>query len=407
MPRRVLILGGSRYYSRWIDVAREVGCGVVVTDRDPEAYAAGRADFFEAVDIADASATRAVAERYRVDGVLAVNDYGVPTAARVAEALGLPGISVEVAERATSKALMREAWQRGGVPSPRFRVVTSLAEAGQAAAELDCWPLIAKPADSRGGGSRGVSRIEGPADLQAGVRFAQAAYQDPTILLEECVEGTEHSVETFTFNGVTRILAISDKVKTPAPYRVDRSVIYPTALEGGALGALRDAVLAAVRALGIEWGAAHVELASTPAGPRLFELGARPGGGATPDPIVPHVSGVPFLHQLVRAAVGLDPTVADPHASRGCVYRFLMPAPGRLEAVEGLDDVRAMPGILDCEVLLAPGAEVRPVRTGSDRAGFVVAAADARAEAIALADRAEQRIVFRYDPGPAMLVGQT
>ena len=43
-----------------------------------------------------------------------------------------------------------------------------------------------------------------------------------------------------------------------------------------------------------------------------------------------------------------------------------------------------------------PGETIGPVRTGLDRAGYVITGADTRAEAMVLAEQAEQRIVFEY-----------
>jgi hypothetical protein len=42
------------------------------------------------------------------------------------------------------------------------------------------------------------------------------------------------------------------------------------------------------------------------------------------------------------------------------------------------------------------GQEVREVKTGGDRAGFIIAGGETRCEALKLADRAEQHIQFEY-----------
>ena len=43
----------------------------------------------------------------------------------------------------------------------------NIAEAVRATKELDSWPLIFKPADSRGGGSRGITRVNAPSEIEA------------------------------------------------------------------------------------------------------------------------------------------------------------------------------------------------------------------------------------------------
>lgn len=396
MKKRVMILGASRYGVRSILAAQEIGCEVLVTDRNAEAFGFRYADYCEAVDIANIEGSIEAAKKYSVDGIVALNDFGVKTAAAVADALGLVFISPAVAEYATSKAWMRRKWEEAGVPSARFRVVRTFEEAERAVYELNIWPLILKPADSRGGGSRGVSRIDNKDQLERAMHFAQSFYEDKTVLIEEFLDGVEHSVETITYEGETYVLAVSDKVKTSPPFRVDKSVTYPTIIQGSRLQEIHDVAKAAVRAMGITVGAAHIEMCTTEDGPKLFELGARCGGGHTPDPIIPFATGIEMFKETVRIAIGERPTRLTPLYTRGCVYRFLTPEQGVVTRVQGLEEVRGWKNILDCDVLVEEGDAVRPIETGGDRAGFIIAGGETRQEAIALADKAEKFICFEY-----------
>jgi biotin carboxylase len=392
--KRVMILGASRYYARSIRRARAIGYQVIAVDRNPQAEGFAAADDRAVVDITDRDGVLRVARDHTIDGIVPLNDFGVETAAHVAASLGLVGITPDAAARATRKTLMRAAWDAAGLPRVRWGAASTLDEAREAARAIGRWPVVVKPADSHGGASRGVSVAAGLDELPAAVAFAQSSYADPEVIVEECLQGVEHSVETVTWEGETHVIAVSDKVKTPLPYRVDKSVDYPTRLDGPALEALYGLVTSAVRALGITVGPAHVELSSTADGPRLLELGARCGGGGTPDPIVPHLTGVDMLGEVVRLHAGDRPTGLTPQRTRGCVYRFLTPPPGRLRRIEGLEDVAAWPGVLDCAVTVAPGDQLRPVRVGADRAGFVIAGGRDRDEATAIADAAEAGIRF-------------
>ena len=394
MRKTVMVLGASRYYARSIRKARDIGYRVIAIDRDPAAEGFADADEHAAVDITDRDGALRVAHERGIDGIVPLNDFGVETAAHVAHHLGLVGISSDAAARATSKTLMRAAWDDAALPQPKWRRATTLDAALAAADAIGGWPLIVKPADSHGGASRGVSVANTTAQLREAIAFAQQAYGDPEVVVEQCITGIEHSVETITWRGETHVIAVSDKVKTPLPYRVDKSVDYPTVLRGADLDALHAVVKASVRALGISVGAAHVEACTTSQGPMLFELGARCGGGGTPDPIVPFVTGIDMLAEVVRIHAGDEPHSLSVAAQRGCVYRFLTPRPGEVTRVEGLDAVASWPGVLDCAVTLPAGQPVKPVRVGADRAGFVIAGGDTRADAEQLADRAERAIRF-------------
>lgn len=392
MKPRLLILGASRPYLRSIETACDFGCWVLALDRNPAAPGLKAADRGEAVDIIDVDGVLRMAKKHKVDGILALNDFGVPTAAKVADELGLPGLSVETSLICTSKELMRRAWQRQRF-NPEYCVVRNLDEALRAVKSLDRFPLVFKPTNSLGGGSRGVSKIDDASQVEAALNFAQSFYSTPEVIIEHCIVGVEHSVETITFNGETHIIMISDKEKTPPPYCVDKSVIYPTSVTGALLENLKDTVREAVKLVGITEGIAHVELCTTDQGSYVFELGARCGGGGTPHPICPWVSGVEELLEAVRLALGQPPKDLGPKWERGCVYRFLTPPKtGKLTAVHGFDEIKKWPGILDIDITASIGEEIRPVRSGHDRAGFIIAGAENRSQAIALADKAENEL---------------
>ena len=109
---------------------------------------------------------------------------------------------------------------------------------------------------------------------------------------------------------------------------------------------------------------------------------------------MPHVSGIDMLSEVVRIHAGDRPLNLEPAGEQGCSYRFLTPRPGRVRGVTGVSDVAGWTGVLDCAVTVSAGQEIASVRVGADRAGFVIAAGASRADAVALADRAEQAIRF-------------
>jgi biotin carboxylase len=266
--------------------------------------------------------------------------------------------------------------------------------------DLSAWPgdgpCIVKPADSRGGGSRGVKVVDKPDQFAEAVAFARSFYADKRVMLEECVRGTEHSMELLGHDGEVHVLCVGDKVKTPYPYRVDAAVVYPTKLSGERLEQAVQAAKTGALALGLETFAAHVELAMTKEGPRLFELGARFGGGHTASHILPHVTGRKFLQDYVRLLLGQKIDIAPARFSKGCVYRFIMPKPGVVARVTGLEEVSRMEGVLDAAVFFGPGTTIPPVKTGLDRAGFIVTGMNSREEALELSLKAEAMIQFHY-----------
>ena len=399
LSKRILILGGGRYNVPSIHAAREAGFTTLVADKNPQAPGLKAADHPLAIDLNDcASLTQAVTEYGGVDGVVSMAEVGVRAAANIAARLGLPSISEQAAANATSKAAMRRCWQRIGKYSTDFEVVTKLEEAYLAAQRLGQFPLIFKP-DCSFGGSRGVTRVDRAEDVANAFGAALAGgLAGSDVVIEHCVEGSEHSAEVLIWNGKTSLLCVGQKIKSLLPYRVDVSVQYPAQLTAPQELVVADMCHQAVTALKLTQGVAHVEFGYTARGPVLFELGARCGGGHTPQ-IAHHVSGVNEFVEACRMACGMAPLQFDPTCRRGADYRFLVFAPGVVERVNIPDTLVADDRILDVGVTVQPGDKIRPLHTTSERAGFLVAIGDTRQEAAERADRGCREISIQYADG--------
>jgi len=391
MPR-VLVLGASRFNVPVIRAIREAGFFTVVADGNATAPALREGDATVVADIRDADAVRAAAEQHRVDGIVTLGEAGVRSTASACVALGLPTISFEAAINATSKVNMRRCWDAIPQFSVPWRLVHDAAEALAAAEAIGGFPVIVKP-DRTHGGSRGVMRANDRQQLAEAFAFAHGSGFSDDVIVEKFIESrSEHSAEVLIYDGNVSVIAVGEKVKTRGAYRVDLSVQYPADVEVDGMCA------AAVRALGLTRGAAHIEFAMTDGGPLLLELGARSGGGHTPL-LARHVSGVDEIAEICRIACGIAPERFAPIARRGGDFRFLTFPAGTL--AEGIipEEVRAHPNVLDVDLLVAPGGALRDVQTGADRAGFVVTVGETREDAVRTADWATSRIRVRYADG--------
>src|SRR3954470_6154286 len=202
--KTVLILGGGGYYVRAIEKVARAGYRTVVVDRDPNAPGLAIAASGHAVDLSDPDAVLAVARAEAVDAVLPLNDFGVPSAARVAAELALRGLTEETAALACDKGLMRERWAADGLPGPEFEVVTGWDDALRAADRVG-YPLVVKPADS-GGGGRGVSVVRSPDELRWAWDFAHPHARNGRVVVEGFVDGTELTIEAVAHAGAVHVL---------------------------------------------------------------------------------------------------------------------------------------------------------------------------------------------------------
>lgn len=394
--KKILILGASRYYSRCIEGARRSGYYIIVVDRNANSDGFRYANESAICDIVDKEGVLAIAKEHGVSAVVPINDYGVPTAAYVAEKMGLRGISSEVATLATDKEAMRRRWMETDIPCPKVAIAEDESAFRQAIAEVGL-PCILKPAHGIGGASRGVIVIEKEDEIPDAIAFSQQFYDDKKTLVESYIQAeVEHSAEVLVYNGSAHVIAVSDKIKTPLPYRVDKAVLYPSSITGERLTALKKTVVESVLALGITNGVAHVELASTSDGFILFELGARCGGGGTANPIVKHSSGIDQFTEFVRILAGDAPYSLDPDRSLGCCYYFITPPAGEVQMIAGLDDVLSSEGVLDADVFISVGSHIHEVTVGTERSGFIITTGQTSTEAYERAKRAEDYLTIQY-----------
>ncbi len=126
------------------------------------------------------SSIRAVLDYARtqpVDGVIAVGDRPVVTAARAAEALGVRWHTVAGARASSDKRQSRAVLAAAGLPSPRFHVHALSSFDASASVATVGFPCVLKPVGLSG--SRGVIRANSPAELESALAAHPRAARTP------------------------------------------------------------------------------------------------------------------------------------------------------------------------------------------------------------------------------------
>jgi biotin carboxylase len=272
------------------------------------------------------------------------------------------------------------------VPCPESFHVTELAEAWSAIRKLTQHTIV-KPALSNG--SQGVTRLpEDPTKGQVQAAFERAMQftRADGVMVEQFIEGPEFSVEALTANGTTHVVAVTDKL-TSEPYCVEIGHSQPSQWPEKDLAEIRTTAAAAVRALGIDWSASHTEIRLGPNGPRVIEVGARLGGGFITSHLVPLSTGVDMLGAAIGLALGETPCLRSTHC-RGAAIRFLTPAPGIVQRIDGVDRCRNSIGVCEVVVEVKPGDRIKPLIDNSGRVGHVICDANTARDARHFAQRA-------------------
>ena len=320
-------------------------------------------------------------------------DRAVPVVAAVAEALGLPGIGTETAHRMTHKVAMRRTLADAGLPQPRFAAARTLHEA-HAAADTVGFPAVLKPTDS--GGQRGVFRLESFDELERHLHAALAESPTQEAILESFEEGLELNGLVVARGGEAELLTLSDRLRPPGiGFGVGWIHVYPSTLYADTLAEAERVAVQAVRALGLRDGIAFPQLiAREPGHVSVVEVAARIPGGQMAD-LAAHAVGVDLVEIALRQALGeaVPDELARPRLQQPLAIRFLTAQPGPLPtgtvaSVSGLDRVLAFPGVVQADVFLQEGEEIRPVRLDGDRRGYVIAVGETSVEALERAEAA-------------------
>ncbi|MEV0920019.1 ATP-grasp domain-containing protein [Streptomyces sp. NPDC049967] len=401
MSERLLLLvesnttGTGRLFARR---AAELGVVPVLLCADPGRYPYAAEDRLRTVTVdtsdEDAlwAAVRTLEDGATVAGVLTSSEYYVPTAAALAYRLGLPGPSAEAVRACRDKAEQRRALTGAGVGSADFAAVSEVAGALAAARGIGL-PVVVKPV--QGSGSLGVRLCtdldevaEHAGTLLAATVNERGITAPGRILVEEYLTGPEFSVEVF---GTEAVVTVAKHVG-PLPAFVETGHDVPAALTGEQEIALRETAVRAVRALGLGWGAAHVELRLT--GTRtaqVIEVNPRLAGGMIPE-LVRRACGTDLVRAQVLAALGAAPELERTGHARASI-RFLTcdhdgilaPSAALHEAV---DRARTVPGTVEALLYRAPGEPVGPAEDFRGRVGHVIAVADRSGRAAEAAGRA-------------------
>lgn len=379
--KRLLVLGAGPAQLGLLEAARKRDVFVIAVDRDPTAPGFAFADRRAIISTEDERGIERLAAAERITGVIAPGiDWPVGIAARVAGKLGLPHpIAPSVGSLAVSKARQRERFVAAGIPQPRWRLVSELED------DLPV-PCVVKAPDRQG--QRGLTVVRDERDLPGAIAGAVKASRTGAALVEELEESPEVTVNAFSVDGEFHPLTVTDRITAEPPaFGVALAHVWPA--EADAV----DAARRAVEALGIHDGPTYTQIR----GGKVIEVAARLGGGHDAE-LCEAALGVDLNSLALSAALGeeMTPPAPQPRVG-GATTAFLVPPPGELLALEGVEEAEQADGVIAVRVYRRPGFHFGELRVGADRAGAVQAIGASRAEAYERARSAAALIRFQTD----------
>jgi len=360
-----------------ITAAAEGLCRMVwiVDGSDPDAVSMQRLlrRFGPVIDAAGLTVEEVAAQvaAHDPDGVLSLHDADLVWTARLAAALDRPFHGIDTAIRLTDKVAQRTALAAAGLVVPAFEAIPPDAR-DDAIATLACrfpFPAVLKP--RRGQASRDTFPVGSSGELAtllAELRARPGEVPEEYILEQFVPDPGEPlggegfapfvSVESVVEDGRVAHAAISARTPFRWPFR-ETGYCTPTAIAPALQAEILRVAGEAARALGVTRACLHTEIKLTDDGPVVIEVNGRPGGGMSE--MLERASGFSILRTALRLAlrmpVGLDGPVPCSRVGY-LLYVFPEAELTRIDAVEGLAELRAVEGVDEIVLVRGPGARI-------------------------------------------------
>lgn len=370
--KKLLMLGGGFLQNYVIKKAKELGYYVYCLDADPNAVGFLSADEHAVINIIDEEGCLLYAREKNIDGVLtAATDFSVLTMSHIAEVLHLPGINYASAKIIKNKADVRRILFDAKADDTAYSYeIGSVEEAEKILGEIT-FPRMVKPVD--GSGSRGASRVDKADDFLKACEFAMSGSITHRAVAEPFVNGKEYGVESFVEKGEIHVLAVMQKAMTEPPYYAELGHAIPSGLSEEMERKVKKCVHNAIVALGVNHGSVNMDILINSDGKvHIVDIGARMGGNLIGSHIVPMGTGVDYMGNMIKAAVG-DATDWNPVSSPVAVATKLLALhPGAVKELPDFLSLEKMNNV-NIEHHLHIGDEITPYRTNLDGCGYVVA----------------------------------
>ena len=408
--KRILILGAGLMQGPAIRAAKELGCEVIAVDGNPNAVCAKEADKFFPIDLKDIPALIDLAKSLKEKGLhgvfTAATDFSVSVAA-VAESCSLPGHSLEAARRASDKVLMRECFEKHGVPSPKFTHIfkNEIDKALQILKQKAIpFPITVKPADNMG--ARGCRLVYSQDELRPALEDAVNFSRSGKAIAEEFIDGEEFSLEALVINGEIFLNALADRHIFFPPYFVEMGHTIPSIKSKEECDELIRVFFLGIKALGLTNGAAKGDIFLRKADPQksskrtacVGEIAARLSGGYMSGWTVPYSSGFDVTKAAVKIALG-EPIDEPPNdeAARFSAERAWISVPGIIKKIYGLEEARNTKNIKDVLPRLFEKDETVFPKNNVEKCGNVLSSAESYDEAVKASMEAVQKIFLRLE----------
>lgn len=372
--KKLLMLGGAHSQVPVIKAARELGHYVITCDYLEDNPGHKYAHEYYNVSTTDKEAVLSLARSLKIDGIVCyASDPAAPTAAYVAEKLGLPSNPYQSVEILSNKDRFREFLKENNFNVPRAKGYYTFEEAK---AEFHSFkmPVMVKPVDSSG--SKGVSRIDSIDLLQEKVEDALSFSRVKRFIIEEYIENYGYHVggDGFSVNGrlVFRCFANEHFPVSHINPFVPVGASWPCAMPEHIHNKMHHEIQRALNLLNMKTSAYNFDIRiDDKEDIYLIEIGARNGGDLYPQ-VINYATGIDMVEYTIKAALGencSDLTMVEPKGY-WAIYLLNSQSSGIFAGVDIHKEIQK--NIVEYELLVKQGENISALTGAHAKVGIMI-----------------------------------
>lgn len=317
--KKIAVIGANSFQNRLILKAKELGYETHVFAWECGDVGEKTADFFYPVSIVEKDLILEKCREIGICGICSIaSDLASITVNYVAEKLGLTCNPTTITEQCTNKYEMRKCFKEHGISTPAF------IKTDKVCPETDNmkYPLIVKPTDRSG--SRSITKVYKKEELASAIMSAVNDSFEKQAIVEEYISGDEYSCECISYKGKHTYLTITKKFTTGEPNFIETGHVQPAGLSAETESKVKEYILNALTALGIQNGASHSEFRIDENGEiKIIEIGARMGGDCIGSDLVFLSTGMDFVKMVIDVACGKEPDLSKKGKEHKALIKFI------------------------------------------------------------------------------------
>ena len=386
--KKLMIMGAGIYQVPLIKAAKEMGIYTIAVSIPGKYPGFAYADEVLHINTVDAEAVLKAARERKIDGICtAGTDVAVMTIGRVNDALGLSGISYKAARIACDKVLMKQCYEEHGVRTARYRKVYFNENIADKIEGLQ-YPLIIKIVDSSG--SRGITRVDRPDQIQAAITNAQAFTRKDYYIVEEFIIGREFGAQAFVMDGKVQFILPHGDYIFMGSTGVPAGHFAPYELSEEAQQDCYETCEKAILAMGLDNCAVNCDFIMRDGQTYVLEIGGRSGATCLAE-LVSIYYGYDYYKKIIEVALGMKTSFPTDKAVPNASKLLMSDRDGEIIALANRKP-KSDRNIYEVCFDYTVGDQVKKFHVGPHRIGHVITQGRTLAEATSALDRALKNI---------------